>query len=67
MYVAHCDSAMAVANDSHFAKDFSNPDLNIALFGRNLSSVRGYTVIEISNVIASLAFHLLDLYKDVSY
>jgi hypothetical protein len=35
MYVAHCDSAMAVANDSHFAKDFSNPGQNTAEIGRN--------------------------------
>ena len=35
IYVAPCDSPMSVAIDSHFTKDFSNPDQNIAVFGTN--------------------------------
>jgi hypothetical protein len=58
---------MAVANDSHFAKDFSNPGQNTAEIGRNWSFVRGDTVAETAKVVASLGFHLLDLYKEVPY
>jgi hypothetical protein len=37
------------------------------MIGRNLSFARGYTVAEISNVIESLAFRLIDLYKEVPF
>jgi hypothetical protein len=45
MFVAHCGSAIAGANDSHFAKDSSSPGRNTAVIGRNLSLVREITVI----------------------
>jgi hypothetical protein len=64
MHVAHCDSEMAGANYSHFAKGSSNPDQNTAVIGRNLSFVRGEAV---AKVAASLSFRLLDLYKKVQY
>jgi hypothetical protein len=56
-----------LASKFHFAKDFSNLDQNTAVIGRNSSFVRGYTVAETAKVIASLGFHLLDLYKEVPY
>ena len=61
------ESGMSGANDSHFAKDFSNPGQNIAEIGRNWSFVRGVTVTKIAKVIASQAFHLIDLYKEDPY
>jgi hypothetical protein len=36
-----------VANDTHFAKDFSNPDKNSGVIGRNSSLVRGEIIAEI--------------------
>ena len=40
-----------MANDTHFAKDFSSPDKNSGVIGRNSSSVRGVAIAGIAKVI----------------
>ena len=42
---------MSVGDDTHFAKDFSNPDKNSGVIGRNSSSVRGVAIAGTAKVI----------------
>ena len=65
MHVAHCDSEMAGANYSHFAKGSSNPDQNTAVIGRNWSFVRVITAIEV--VRAQVAFNSIYLIYKYSH
>ena len=54
---------MSVANDFQFSKDSSNLDKNTAEFERNLESVGGDIVTEITKVTASFAFRQIDPFK----